>query len=119
MKEFDRLIAEELAAYSEEMKEAVFSIIEKQTKKAAERLRKTSPKSKESGKHYASGWTVRTVRTKDSVSCTVYNSAKPQLTHLLENGHLDRSGKRVEGTPHISPAETETIESIDKELDKL
>lgn len=52
---------------------------------------------------YADGWTE--TLTDGGKSVTVYNSGRHKsLTHLLEKGHLDKSGKWVPAQPHIRPA---------------
>ena len=54
----------------------------------------------------ASGWTSKVAFESDEdIRVTVYNRKKPQLTHLLEHGHAKASGGRIEGKPHIGPAE--------------
>jgi len=76
-------------------------------------LRQTSPK--DTGE-YAKGWT----RRKESPgSYRVYNKTKPQLTHILEHGHAKRGGGRVEGRPHIKPAEDRHAPEFEKKVQQI
>ena len=54
---------------------------------------------------YKKGWKADVEQDETGVSCTVHNRTRYQLTHLLEHGHALRNGGRVEGKPHIQPAE--------------
>ena len=96
-------ITKALAEYSQEVAKGVQAEIENAAKELVQTLRKTSPK--ETG-DYARGWTQK-VEFKNSkdIRIRVYNRTKPQITHLLENGHAKVNGGRVDGRPHIRPAE--------------
>lgn len=60
---------------------------------------------KRTGK-YAKSWTSKkTVETGHSLEMVVHSKDRYQIAHLLENGHAKRGGGRVEGKPHIAPAE--------------
>ena len=108
-----------LEEYDEELDKAVNVSMRAVAKEAAEKLKATSPR--KTGK-YANGWAVDSnFRTK---TYTVYNKAKPSLTHLLEDGHLARNQfgtwGRVEGRKHIKPVEewanAEVLNRITQEL---
>lgn len=85
---------------------------------ARDQLRKISPRMSghyKNGKYiksatvgpYAKGWAEKSTLNSlnGMVTSTIYNRDKPQLTHLLENGHAKVNGGRVDGIPHISIAE--------------
>ena len=55
---------------------------------------------------YAKSWTSLKVReTSHNLQMTVHSRNRYRLAHLLEKGHAKRGGGRVEGHPHIAPAE--------------
>lgn len=87
-------------------------------KEAVKELKKTSPEGPGSRKgHYKDGWASKVEKENaESVSIKVYNRKKPGLTHLLEKGHAKRGGGRVEGIPHIGPAEKQAVKEYEKRL---
>ena len=85
--------------YTEEVGAAIEEAVKETAQALAADLRETSPKN--TGE-YAKGWTAR---KEGPGKYVVYNKKKPQLTHLLEHGHAKAGGGRVEGRPHIKPAE--------------
>lgn len=104
-------ISDELMAIldecAEDVKREANEIIDAVAKETASRLKSTSPS--DSGE-YAKGWAVKRERGNRGINTvTVHNKNKPQLTHLLEHGHLIRNGSgtygRTEPITHIKPAE--------------
>lgn len=70
---------------------------------------------------YAKSWATKKVtENSHSLQITVHSKNRYQLAHLLEHGHAKRNGGRVNGKPHIAPAEengADLLESlITKEL---
>lgn len=105
-------ITKALQEYTNEVTEALEKEKEKAAKDAAKELRNTSPK--QTGE-YAKGWKAKRVGN----AWVTYNSKKPQLTHLLEHGHVKRGGGRVSGRPHIGPVEERAIKAYEEGVVKV
>lgn len=96
-------------------------IVEKSAKEAADicsnQLHNTSPSGPGRKGHYSSGWTVKEESSGRIASFIVYNKKKPQLTHLLENGHVIRNKKgtfgRARPIKHIEPAEEAAVQKFE------
>ena len=101
-------IAKGLAEYSQDVVEKVNVSSERIGKEAVKRLKQTSPK--KTGK-YAKSWTMTTEKAIGQPHTRIIHAKAPhyRLTHLLEYGHAKVGGGRVEGRPHIRPAEEEVI----------
>ncbi len=110
-------IAKELSKYSQEVVEKVNISGEKVGKAAVKQLRQTSPK--KTGK-YAKSWTMSTEKAIGQPHKRIIHAKAPhyRLTHLLEHGHAKVGGGRVEGRPHIRPAEEEVIREFTREVEE-
>lgn len=101
----------ELAAYSEEVAEGIRKEIKEVAKETVATLKTTSPR--DTGE-YARGWSSRVeFESREDIRVRIYNRTEPQLTHLLEYGHAKTNGGRVEGRPHIRPAEQEAEKKLE------
>ncbi|EXG84486.1 hypothetical protein K413DRAFT_1229 [Clostridium sp. ASBs410] len=115
-------LADEISSLMEEYAADVNSDMKAEAKEiakeAVKELKQTSPEGKGSKKgHYKNGWASKVVAEKiNSLDIVIYNRKKPGLTHLLEKGHAKRGGGRVEGKPHIGPAEQKAIRDYEKGL---
>ena len=102
-----------IQAYTEDVSEAIDQAARDTAKAMTKDLRETSPK--DTGE-YAKGWTHR---KEAPGSYRVYNKKKPQLTHLLEHGHAKAGGGRVEGIPHIKPAQDRYVPEFEKKVQQI
>ena len=111
-------IAKGLAEYSQDVVEKVNVSSEKVGKAAVKKLRQTSPK--KTGK-YAKSWTMTTEKAIGQPDLRIIHAKAPhyRLTHLLEHGHAKRGGGRVEGKPHIRPAEEMVIREFMAEVEEV
>ena len=114
----------QMAKILKEVEGNIEKITEKDLKKAAQSTKKKliaySPKGPNG---YSKGWAYKNL----DGGYTVYNKAKPGLTHLLNNGHQIKnqygSYGRVNGDNHMGRAEQEGIQElvndIQTDLDKI
>jgi hypothetical protein len=111
-------IAKGLAEYSQDVVEKVNVSSEKVGKAAVKKLKQTSPK--RYGK-YAKSWTMKTEKAIGQPHTRIIHAKAPhyRLTHLLEYGHAKVGGGRVEGRPHIGPAEEEVIREFTREVEEV
>jgi len=110
-------IARELSKYSQEIVEKINISSEKVGKAAVKQLRQTSPK--RTGE-YAKSWTMTTEKEFGQPHRRIIHAKAPhyRLTHLLEHGHAKVGGGRVEGRPHIRPAEEMVIQEFVREVEE-
>ena len=55
---------------------------------------------------YAADWRVSQVeKTSHKIRLVIHSPKHYSRVHLLEKGHAKRNGGRVEGIPHVAPAE--------------
>jgi len=122
----EKAVNQALMEYGDEatkvVKEVVTEIGKETAKKVKAEALAKGLKRQKSGKHYVNGWRAKVEATRTGVKLVVHNATKPQLTHLLENGHAKVNGGRVDGRTHIAPvndwAQKETLERIEKRLSK-
>ena len=110
-------IAKGLADYSQDVVEKVNVSSEKVGKAAVKKLKQTSPKRYG---NYAKSWTMKTEPEIGQPHKRIVHVKAPhyRLAHLLEYGHAKVGGGRVEGRPHIGPAEEMVIEEFVKEVEE-
>lgn len=109
--ELSSTVVRNLTQWSEEITDGIEKDVEDVATEGAEKLKKKSPK--RTGR-YARGWRVY----KNKGGRVIRNKDKPQLTHLLEHGHLTRNGKRVRGEKHIEPVEEYVIDELAKRIEE-
>lgn len=95
-----------------EMKQAVRTTANSVKKE----IRKNAPK--KSGAYKKSWRSKKTAEKSNAVEYTVYSIDRYQLAHLLEKEHAKRNGGRVDGMPHITPAEEHGAELLEKLITK-
>lgn len=92
-----------LEDYGQEVRDTVKRTVKAAGESCKEDIQRRSPK--RTG-IYRKGWRCETVYDgPKGIRVRVGNKTSGQLTHLLEHGHAKAGGGRVEGIPHIRPAE--------------
>ena len=103
-------IQKELADYSQDVTDGLKKSVKQVAKECKDEIVQNSPVL--TG-NYKKGWGTKiNYESADDVRVTVRNKTDYQLTHLLEYGHAMPTGGRVDGKPHIRPAEARAEEKL-------
>ena len=109
-----RAVNEAMSEYRDLTEQTLKSAVTEVAKETKDIAKENSPSL--SGR-YKKGWaTKKTTDASGQISVTVYNRARPGLTHLLEKGHAKRGGGRVSGVPHIAPAEEHAVSELEARI---
>ena len=104
------VIETELGKYSQEVADQIKQDVKDVAKECVAEIKQKSPK--RTGK-YRRGWRAEVAyESNEDIRVIVRNKTAWQLTHLLEFGHAKVNGGRVEGRPHIGPAEQRAKKSL-------
>lgn len=107
-------VLEELSTYQQSVTDHLKKEIQKTSRDCAAAIRKESPR--ETGV-YAGGWAVKKAYERETdIRMVIFNKTEPNIAHLLERGHAKAGGGRVEGTPHIGPAEREAERQLGRRV---
>lgn len=124
--ELAQTLADYCRGYTEEIKEAVGQGIEKIGEEAVQEIKEIAPvyAGENTGTPkgaYKRSWTYRIDKERGVINVTVHVKGKNyRLTHLLENGHLNRDGTtRSRAIPHISIANKHAQEKAEKLIKEL
>lgn len=123
MNDWDKQLAIELEAYTDEIAEKVKRAIDETAKGVMNAIKSHIPFNQPTGKY------VKAFRLKTSYESRYDKrrtwhvaGAQAKLTHLLENGHAARDGSRVRSYPHIKYgekfAEDNLLKTIEEELNE-
>lgn len=108
------MIAQELEAYKQDVADGLKQEIKSVAKDCKRDIQQNSPVLTGS---YRKGWQDKIVyEDGENIRVIVRNRTDYQLTHLLEHGHAKVNGGRVEGRPHIGPAEQRAEKKLLKKV---
>ena len=109
-------IVKAVGDYTNSVTKGVKNDVRAVAKQCRDEIKEKSPV-RPGGGSYKKGWSQKTsYETTNDLRITVYNRTDYQLAHLLENGHAKVNGGRVEGKPHIRPAEQRAEEELTKRV---
>ena len=118
LEDFNKVVQDTLQLYSREVTDGIMKAVDTVTKDAVKKLKVAGAFN---GTTYKSGWKSKTVyKGLYEKRNVIYNSKQPQITHLLEYGHVKRNGRGlVRAFPHIMPVEQEMIEEFEKKVQEV
>lgn len=107
-------ITQELETYRQDVTDGMKRDIKSVAKECKQDIQQNSPVLTGS---YRKGWQDKVAYEGDEdIRVIVRNRTDYQLTHLLEHGHAKAGGGRVDGHPHIGPAEQRAEQKLMKRV---
>lgn len=107
-------IMEGLMEYQQNVTEGLKEDIRDAAKLCHNEIKKNAPK--DTG-DYRKSWRVQEIfENQEELRVVVHSPKHYHRTHLLEHGHAKVNGGRVEGKPHIGPAEKEAEKLLDRKV---
>lgn len=108
--DLSRAVSEILQEYGKEVKDDINASLKEVAQQTVEKLKTRQAKYHKGNKRYNKGWSSADEVTFAGQTMIIFNKTKPQLTHLLNDGHeyVTRTGRRVKeikGDHHIDDAE--------------
>lgn len=112
-----KAISNALSVYGEGVTEGIKEDVKAVASDCAKEIRNNARTAFKGNGAYAKDWRAsKTDENPMGVTYTVHSPRHYMLAHLLENGHAKRSGGRVEGRPHIGPAEQKAVDTLEKKI---
>lgn len=111
-------IMKAMSEYTEEVSKAIETEKEDTAKAIVKELKQSTSWADRTGK-YRKGFTVKKVGSKGNQAYYVYNKNKPQVTHLLEKGHLLRNGTRTKARAHFRPVADKHIAQLERRIEQI
>lgn len=107
-------IAKEMEEYRQDATDGLKQEIKKVAKECKNEIQQNAPKLTGD---YKKSWRVKEAyESAEGIRVVVHSKNEYRLAHLLEYGHAKRNGGRVEGKPHIQPAEQHAEEKLMKKV---
>ena len=112
--DISKAITEALSEYADAKIEQFEEAIDRATAQAVKDIKANAPKEEGS---YRRGWRRRKL---SKTNIIIYNEKVPQLTYLLEHGHVKKNQYGEYGRsrkyPHLKPAERAAVDNVLKEV---
>lgn len=118
---YDQLSAElqkQLETYNQDIVEGLNAAYKELAEAGVAKLQSTHPYHDRTGKYskgFAATQRKNAVTATGAESYTIHNKKHYQITHLLEHGHLTRSGSRTRAFEHWKP----TLEELDRKAETI
>ena len=108
-----------LEEYSKDIQEGIAEKAIEVADEGVNKLKNTNGTYKIRTGKYNKSWTKDVRKGINFINVKIYNKKHYRLTHLLENGHITRNGKRTRSFPHIASVNDYCSETYQNGVEEL